>query len=58
MGQGDIMAMLGSAAYYMQGGMAGSGSGSGPQPGLHGSSVNHSLANPSMPYQPRSTLAQ
>ena len=58
MGQGDIMAMLGSTSYYMQGGMVGSGSESGPQPGLPGSSGNRSLANPSMPYQPRPTLAQ
>lgn len=46
------MAMPGSGSYYMQRGMAGSGSGSGPQPGLHGSPGIRSLSNPSMPFQP------
>ena len=46
------MAMPGSGSYYMQRGMPGSGSGSGPQPGLHGSPGIRSLSNPSMPFQP------
>lgn len=42
--------MPGSASYYMQRGMAGSGSG--PQSGLHGSPGMRPLSNPNMPFQP------
>ncbi|XP_038708787.1 AT-hook motif nuclear-localized protein 9-like isoform X2 [Tripterygium wilfordii] len=43
------MGLSGSPSYYMQRGI--SGSGTGMQSGLHGSSAIHSLSNPSMPFQ-------
>lgn len=46
----DAMTMPGSATYFMQRGMAGSGPGS--QPGLHGSPGIRPLSNLSMPFQP------
>ncbi|XP_057978925.1 AT-hook motif nuclear-localized protein 9 [Malania oleifera] len=45
----EAMALSGSASYYMQRGMAGTGPGT--QTGLHGSSGIRPLSNPNAPYQ-------
>ncbi|KAK2650326.1 hypothetical protein Ddye_017815 [Dipteronia dyeriana] len=44
----DAMALSGSASYFMQRGMPGSGSN---QPSLHGSPGIHPLSNPNLPFQ-------
>ncbi|KAK4848998.1 hypothetical protein QYF36_019579 [Acer negundo] len=44
----DAMALSGSASYFMQRGMTGSGSN---QPSLHGSPGIHPLSNPNLPFQ-------
>lgn len=45
----DGLALPGSASFYMQRGMTGSGSGT--QPSLHGSPGIHPLSNPSLQFQ-------
>ncbi|KAK8998352.1 hypothetical protein V6N11_083743 [Hibiscus sabdariffa] len=48
----DAMALSGSASYYMQQrGITGSGSGSEPESGMHGSQGIHPLSNPNVQYQ-------